>query len=206
MGLTNICTFLGLNIPILLFTAKEVGKTFVIRTLYANIITSFGLVLFESMPVITQSDVLIVIYGGVILGVGVGIVVKSGGAIDGIEMLAIWFNRHHRIPIGTFLLAVNVVIINITAFVFSLEKAMLSLAVYYIVAKMINYVLDGFNHGKSVMNITEKPDEIGERIIKELNMSINYLYGEGGFLSKKKKIIYCITNPFIYSKLKRVIL
>lgn len=143
-----------------------------IRTLYANIITSFGLVLFESMPVITQSDVLIVIYGGVILGVGVGIVVKSGGAIDGIEMLAIWFNRHHRIPIGTFLLAVNVVIINITAFVFSLEKAMLSLAVYYIVAKMINYVLDGFNHGKSVMIITEKPDEIGERIIKELNMSI----------------------------------
>ncbi|MDR7236442.1 uncharacterized membrane-anchored protein YitT (DUF2179 family) [Neobacillus drentensis] len=63
---------------------------------------------------------------------------------------------------------------------------MLSLAVYYIVAKMIK---DGFNHGKSV--ITEKPDEIGERIIKELNMSITYLYGEGGFLSKKKKIIYC---------------
>lgn len=164
------------------------------------------LVLFESMPVITQSDVLIVIYDGVFLGVGVGIVVKSGGAIDGNEMLAIWFNRHHRIPIGTFLLAVNVVIINIAAFVFPFEKAMLSLAVYYFVAKMINYVLDGFNHGKSVMIITEKPDQIGERIIKELNMSITYLYGEGGFLSKKKKIIYCITNPFIYSKLKRVIL
>ena len=83
---------------------------------------------------------------------------------------------------------------------------MLSLAVYYIVAKMINYVLDGFNHGKSVTIITEKPDEIGERITKELNLSITYLYGEGRFLSKKKKIIYCITNPFIYSKLKRVIL
>ncbi len=163
---------LGLYIPILLFTAKVVGKTFVIRTSYANIITSFRLVLFESMPVITQSDVFLVIYGGVILGVGVGIVVKSGGAIDGIEMLAIWFNRHHRIQIDTFLLAVNVVIINIAACVFSLEKDMLSLAVYYIVAKMHNYVLDGFNHGKSVMIITEKSDEIGERIIKELNMSI----------------------------------
>ncbi|OOE14174.1 YitT family protein [Fictibacillus arsenicus] len=92
---------LGLNIPILPFTAKEVGKTFVIRTLYANIITSFRLFLFESMPVITQSDGLIVIYGGVILGVGVGIVV------------------------------------------------------------------------------------ICERIVTELNMSITYLYGEGGFLSKK---------------------
>jgi uncharacterized membrane-anchored protein YitT (DUF2179 family) len=96
-GLPIFALFLGLNIPILLFTAKEVGKTYVIRTLYANIITSFGLVLFESMPVITQSDVLIVIYGGVILGVGVGIVVKSGGTIDGLEMLAIWFNQHHRI-------------------------------------------------------------------------------------------------------------
>jgi uncharacterized membrane-anchored protein YitT (DUF2179 family) len=134
-GLPIFALFLGLNIPILLFTAKEVGKTFVIRTLYANIITSFGLVLFESMPVITQSDVLIVIYGGVILGVGVGIVVKSGGAIDGIEMLAIWYNRHHRISIGTFLLAVNVVNIKIAAFVFSLEKAMLSLAVYLLLQK-----------------------------------------------------------------------
>ncbi|MCA0968889.1 YitT family protein [Priestia flexa] len=75
---------------------------------------------------------------------------------------------HH---FGTFLLAVNVVIINIAAFVFSLEKAMLSLAVYYIVAKMIN---DGCNHGKSV--ITEKSDEIGERIIKELNVSITYSF------------------------------
>lgn len=81
MGLTNIRTFLGLNIPILLLTAKEVEKTFVIRTLYANIITSFGLVLFISRPVITQSDVLIVIYGGVIVGVGVGIVVKADGPL-----------------------------------------------------------------------------------------------------------------------------
>lgn len=96
-------------------------------------------------------------------------------------MLAIWFIRLHRIQIDTFLLAVNVVIINIADFVFSLEIDMLSLAVNYIVAKMINYVLDGFNHGKSVTIITEKPDEIGERIIKELNMSITYVYGEGGF-------------------------
>ncbi len=77
-GLTYL-HFFRFKYPNLLFTAKQVGKTFVIRTLYANIITSFGLVLFESMYVITQSDVLIVVYGGVILGVGVGIVVKSGG-------------------------------------------------------------------------------------------------------------------------------
>lgn len=71
------------------------GKTFVIRALYANIITTVGLVLFKSIPPITKSEVLFVLYGGVILGVGIGIVVKFGGAIAGTEMLAIWFNQHH---------------------------------------------------------------------------------------------------------------
>lgn len=79
----------------------------------------------------------------------------------------------------------------------------MSLAVYYIVAKMINYVLDGFYHGESVMIITEKPDEICERIVKELNMSITYLFGEGGFLSKKKKIIYCINQSIYLFEIKK---
>lgn len=205
-GIPIYVVFLGLNIPILIFTAKEVGKTFVIRTLYANIITTIGLVLFKSIPPITQSEVLIVLYGGVILGVGIGIVVKFGGAIDGTEMLAIWFNQHYRFPITSFLLVVNAFIFTIAALVYSLEQAMLSLAVFYIVTKMINYVLDGLNHGKSVMVISEKPDEVGDSIINQLNISITFLYGEGGFLGERKKVIYCITNRFIFSKLKSVVL
>jgi uncharacterized membrane-anchored protein YitT (DUF2179 family) len=205
-GIPIYVVFLGLNIPILIFTAKEVGKTFVIRTLYANIITTVGLVLFKSIPPITQSEVLIVLYGGVILGVGIGIVVKFGGAIDGTEMLAIWFNQHYRFPIASFLLFVNAFIFTIAALVYSLEQAMLSLAVFYIVTKMINYVLDGLNRGKSVMIISEKPDEVGDSIINHLNISITFLYGEGGFLGERKKVIYCITNRFIFSKLKSVVL
>ncbi|NHH96007.1 hypothetical protein GOICGAJE_04571 [Bacillus sp. MB95] len=205
-GIPIYFVFLGLNIPILIFTAKEVGKTFVIRTLYANIITTVGLVLFKSIPPITQSEVLIVLYGGVILGVGIGIVVKFGGAIDGTEMLAIWFNQHYQFPIASFLLVVNAFIFTIAAVVYTLEQAMLSLAVFYIVTKMINYVLDGLNHGKSVMIISEKPDEVGDSIINHLNISITFLYGEGGFLGKKKKVIYCITNRFLFSKLKSVVL
>jgi uncharacterized membrane-anchored protein YitT (DUF2179 family) len=205
-GIPIYVVFLGLNIPILIFTAKEVGKTFVIRTLYANIITTVGLVLFKSIPPITQSEVLIVLYGGVILGVGIGIVVKFGGAIDGTEMLAIWFNQHYRFPIASFLLFVNAFIFTIAALVYSLEQAMLSLAVFYIVTKMINYVLDGLNRGKSVMIISEKPDVVGDSIINHLNISITFLYGEGGFLGERKKVIYCITNRFIFSKLKSVVL
>lgn len=197
-GIPIYFVFLGLNIPILIFTAKEVGKTFVIRTLYANIITTVGLVLFKSIPPITQSEVLIVLYGGVILGVGIGIVVKFGGAIDGTEMLAIWFNQHYQFPIASFLLVVNAFIFTIAAVVYTLEQAMLSLAVFYIVTKMINYVLDGLNHGKSVMIISEKPDEVGDSIINHLNISITFLYGEGGFLGKKRRLFIVLRTGFFF--------
>jgi uncharacterized membrane-anchored protein YitT (DUF2179 family) len=75
---------------------------------------------------------------------------------------------------------------------------MLSLAVFYIVTKMINYVLDGLNHGKSVMIISEKPDEVGDSIINHLNISITFLYGEGGFLGKKRRLFIVLRTGFFF--------
>ncbi|MDX5474860.1 MAG: YitT family protein [Bacillaceae bacterium] len=198
--------FLGLNLPILLFTAKDVGKQFVIRTLYANVITTFALIYLAPKAAITSSEVLIVLYGGLILGTGVGIVVKFGGAIDGTEMLAVWFNRHYGISISTLLLAINAVILTMAAFVFSLEQAMFSLAIFYIVSKIIDFLLDGLNQGKSVMIISEKPDEIAEALMEEIDARITFIHGEGGFSGEHRKLIYCITNRFMYLKLKQTVL
>ena len=77
-----------------------------------------------------------------------------GGAIDGSEMLAVWMNKHFNVPISTFLLAVNAVIFIFVAILFSIEQAMFSLAIFYIVTKMIDFILDGINQGKSVMIIS----------------------------------------------------
>lgn len=199
-------TFLVLNIAILLFTAKDVGKQFVIRTLFANFVTSIGLILLRPVPAITQSEVLIVLYGGLIVGLGIGIVVKFGGAIDGTEMLAIWFHNHFKIPISTFLLAINAIIFTIAAFVFSIEKAMFSLAIFYIVTKMIDFVLDGLNQGKSIIIISDKFEEIGEYLVSRLNLSITYLEAIGGYTKEPRKIIYCITHRFTYPRVKEIIL
>jgi len=198
--------FLGLNIPILLFTAKDVGKTFVIRTLYANIVASIGFILLRPLPAITESEVLIVLYGGFIVGLGIGIVVKFGGAIDGTEMLAIWFHNHLKIPISTFLLAINGIIFTIAAFIFSIEQAMFSLAIFYIVTKMIDFVLDGLNQGKSIMIISDKCEEIGESLVNHLNLSITYLQAIGGYSKEPRKIIYCISNRFTYPRVKELVL
>ncbi|MES9693385.1 hypothetical protein CN639_03770 [Bacillus toyonensis] len=205
-GLPLYGVFLGLNIPILLFTAKVMGKKFFIRTSYANVVTTLGLIYLKPFPAITTSELLIVLYGGVLFGIGVGIVVKMGGAIDGSEMLAVWMNKHFKVPISTFLLAVNAVIFIFVAILFSIEQAMFSLAIFYIVTKMIDFILDGINQGKSVMIISGKNKEIGDLLMKELQLSVTYLHGEGGFLGEHKRIIYCITNRFIYSKMKDLVL
>ncbi|MGG0707344.1 YitT family protein [Bacillus paramobilis] len=206
VGLPLYGVFLGLNIPILLFTAKVMGKKFFIRTSYANVVTTLGLIYLKPFPAITTSELLIVLYGGVLFGIGVGIVVKMGGAIDGSEMLAVWMNKHFKVPISTFLLAVNAVIFTFVAILFSIEQAMFSLAIFYIVTKMIDFILDGINQGKSVMIISGKNKEIGDLLMKELQLSVTYLHGEGGFLGEEKRIIYCITNRFIYPKMKDLVL
>ncbi|MCU5077247.1 YitT family protein [Bacillus cereus] len=205
-GLPLYGVFLGINIPILLFTAKVMGKKFFIRTSYANVVTTLGLIYLKPFPAITTSELLIVLYGGVLFGIGVGIVVKMGGAIDGSEMLAVWMNKHFNVPISTFLLAVNAVIFIFVAILFSIEQAMFSLAISYIVTKMIDFILDGINQGKSVMIISGKNKEIGDLLMKELQLSVTYLHGEGGFLGEHKRIIYCITNRFIYPKMKDLVL
>ena len=206
-GLPLYGVFLGINIPILLFTAKVMGKKFFIRTSYANVVTTLGLIYLKPFPAITTSELLIVLYGGVLFGVGVGIVVKMGGAIDGSEMLAVWMNKHFKVPISTFLLAVNAVIFIFVAILFSIEQAMFSLAIFYIVTKMIDFILDGINQGKSVMIISGKNKEIGDLLMKELQLSVTYLHGEGGFLGEHKRIIYCIiTNRCIYPKMKELVL
>ena len=205
-GLPLYGVFLGINIPILLFTAKVMGKKFFIRTSYASVVTTLGLIYLKPFPAITTSELLIVLYGGVLFGVGVGIVVKMGGAIDGSEMLAVWMNKHFKVPISTFLLAVNAVIFIFVAILFSIEQAMFSLAIFYIVTKMIDFILDGINQGKSVMIISGKNKEIGDLLMKELQLSVTYLHGEGGFLGEHKRIIYCITNRFIYPKMKDLVL
>ncbi|WNF38391.1 YitT family protein [Bacillaceae bacterium IKA-2] len=198
--------FILLNIPSLIIAGKYMGKKFVIRTLFANVVTSVALIYFAPFPAITSSEVLIVLYGGLLLGVGIGLVVKAGGAIDGSEMIAIWMNKKYGISISKFLLAINAIILSIAAIVFSLEKAMFSIAVFFIVAKVIDFILDGINQGKSVMIISSKPEEIGQKIIEELGISITYLNGVGGYTGDQIQLIYCITDRLMYPKLKELVL
>ncbi|CEN79117.1 YitT family protein [Paraclostridium sordellii] len=208
-SLTDIPMFILLlifNIPILLFTSKSFDKMFLFKTLWANLCSSIFLYLLTPIPPVTTSEFLIVIYGGVALGLGAGTVIKFGGAIDGSEMLAIWANQKFNVPVSTFLMSINIIVLVITAIVFSIESAMFSLTIIYIMTKLVDLILDGFNQGRSIIVISNKSKEIGEHIINNLGISITYLEGYGGYLGKKSKVILCITDKFTYPTLKKNIL
>ncbi|GAA0704476.1 YitT family protein [Paraclostridium ghonii] len=205
-GIPMFILLISFNIPILLFTSKTFDKMFVFKTLWANICASIFLYFLTPIPPVTTSELLIVIYGGVALGLGAGTVIKFGGAIDGSEMLAVWANQKFKIPVSTFLMSINIIVLVITVIVLSIESAMFSLIVIYMMTKLVDLILDGFNQGRSIIVISNKSEEIGSHIVNNLGISITYLESYGGYSGNKSKVILCITDKFTYPTLKRNIL
>lgn len=205
-GIPMFILLLGFNIPILLFTSKTFDRMFLFKTLWANICASTFLYFLTPVPPVTTSELLIVIYGGVALGLGAGTVIKFGGAIDGSEMLAVWANQKFKIPVSTFLMSINIIVLVVTAIVFSIESAMFSLIVIYMMTKLVDLILDGFNQGRSIIVMSNKVEDIGNHIVNNLGISITYLQGYGGYSGNESKVILCITDKFTYPTLKRNIL
>ncbi|UOW67012.1 YitT family protein [Paraclostridium bifermentans] len=205
-GIPMFILLLGFNIPILLFTSKTFDKMFLFKTLWANICASTFLYFLTPVPPVTTSELLIVIYGGVALGLGAGTVIKFGGAIDGSEMLAVWANQKFKIPVSTFLMSINIIVLVVTAIVLSIESAMFSLIVIYMMTKLVDLILDGFNQGRSIIVMSNKIEDIGNHIVNNLGISITYLQGYGGYSGNESKVILCITDKFTYPTLKRNIL
>ncbi|WP_278683027.1 YitT family protein [Paraclostridium bifermentans] len=205
-GIPMFILLLGFNIPILLFTSKIFDRMFLFKTLWANICASTFLYFLTPVPPVTTSELLIVIYGGVALGLGAGTVIKFGGAIDGSEMLAVWANQKFKIPVSTFLMSINIIVLVVTAIVLSIESAMFSLIVIYMMTKLVDLILDGFNQGRSIIVMSNKVEDIGNHIVNNLGISITYLQGYGGYSGNESKVILCITDKFTYPTLKRNIL
>lgn len=205
-GVPLAFVFAGVNIPILLFTAKTMGRSFFVRSLYAIVMTLLFLGTLPFHHALTDSDVLIVLYGGIILGLGIGLVIRVGGAIDGVEMIAVWLQEKYQLSVGTTILVGNMFVILLSAYVFSIESAMLSFVVFVVVTKVIDMVEVGFNQHKSLMIISQYNEEIAEALIEEMHLTVTMLEGRGGYSKEPQMVIYSIVNKFLYSKARDLIM
>lgn len=193
------------NLPFLLIGYKQIGKTFALSTLYAVILMSIGTWLLHPVEPLTIDPLLASVFGGIILGIGVGMVIRSGGSLDGTEILAILFSKKSPFSVGEVVMFFNLFILSSAGFVFGWDRAMYSLIAYYIAFKMIDITIEGFDESKSVWIISDSSREIGDAIISRLGRSVTYLHGEGGYKGGNKRVIFCVINRLEEAKLKSIV-
>lgn len=194
-----------LNLPFVFMGHKQIGKTFAFSTVFGILTLSILTTLFHSIPAFTDDILLATIFGGMALGVGVGLVIRYGGALDGTEILAILINKKIPFSVGEIVMFFNVFILGAAGFVFSWDRAMYSILAYVIASKAIDTVVNGFEQSKSVWIISEQQEELGEAINSQLGRGVTYLHGEGAYTGDNKKVIFCIINRLEEAKLKSLI-
>lgn len=194
-----------LNIPFLILGYKQIGKTFAVSTLFAVLMMSVGTTLLIPVPPITIDPLLAAVFGGIILGIGVGLIIRSGGSLDGTEIVAILLNKKSPFSVGELVMFFNIFILGSAGFVFGWDHAMYSLIAYYIAFKMIDITIEGLDQSKSVWIISDSYSEIGDAIVSRLGRGVTYLNGEGGFTGVDKKVIFCVITRLEEAKLKSIV-
>ena len=194
-----------LNIPFILLAFNKIGKKFVFQTFYAIAILSLGLNIFHSISNVTSDLLLATVFGGIMLGVGVGLVLKNDGSMDGTEIMSLVLSKKFGFSVGELIMSFNVVIYTAAGFVFGAEKAMYAVITYFIASKVIDIVQEGFNTSKSVRIISEHATDIGQVLLERLDVGVTYLDGVGGYSGKEKKLIYCVVTRLEMAKLKEIV-
>lgn len=170
-GLPVGAFLIGLNLPFFYLGYRQIGKTFALFTLYAVLCLSAGVSLLHEMHRMTDDGILAAIFGGVILGIGVGMIIRNGGSLDGTEIVAIIFDRRTPFTVGEIVMFFNLFILSSAGIVFGWENAMYSLLAYYVAFKTIDVTIEGFNSTKGVFIVSEHyipiSDAIRDRLGRE---------------------------------------
>ena len=193
------------NIPFLFLGYKHIGKNFVVATVVAIIMLSFCSEFMEEFPKVTDDSFLAAIFGGIIDGIGVGIIMRAGGSLDGTEIVAIIGDKHSPFSVGEIVMFINLFILSGAGLLFGWDKAMYSLVAYFVIAKMIDVVTKGIDETYAVMIVTNIPREVTDGLNKNFR-GVTLLHGEGGYTGDPKEILYCVVNRLEVTKLKDIVL
>ncbi|KAA0546983.1 YitT family protein [Bacillus sp. BGMRC 2118] len=194
-----------LNLPFVYLGYKQFGKTFAISTIYGIIMLALFTMFFHPIPPFTDDILLATIFGGIFLGMGVGLVIRNGGALDGTEVLSIVISKKVPFSVGEIVMFINLFILSSAGFVYSWDRAMYSILAYVVAAKAIDIVITGMEESKSVWIISDVATELGDAINHRLGRGVTYLNGEGAYSGEDKKVIFCIITRLEESKLNTIV-
>ncbi len=206
---------IALNIPLFLYGLKKQGIAFTVYSIYAVGMYSLGAWLISDvLPVdvnfaspLAGTDLLLcALFGGLISGVGSGLVIRCGGAIDGIEVMAVIFSKRMGITVGTFVMIYNIILYIIAGFIInSWILPLYSIVAYAAALKTVDFLVEGFDRAKCAMIITSQPDVICEELMHAFDTGATKIEVTGGYSNSSKTMIYFIVNRFQVVKLKELV-
>ncbi len=198
------------NLPLIIMSMYSLSKRFAVKTLVCIVLLGLCL-LFIPYPVITSDKLLVSIFGGFFLGIGIGLTMRAGCAVDGIEVLALYTWRRSSFTISEIILALNIIIFSLAAFRFGIPVALYSMLTYFTASKTVDYVVEGIEAYTGVTIISGKSDIIKDRLVNELGRGITVYKGERGYLPGKFEvheecdIIFTVITRLELRKLKNLV-
>jgi len=194
-----------INIPFVYLGYKQIGKTFTIATLFSILSLSYWSNIFLPVPGLTEDLFLASVYGGVILGIGVGLIVRYGGSLDGSEIVAILMDKRSSFSVGEIVLIINLFILTGAGLVFGWDRAMYSLFTYFIASKVIDITIEGLDESKAVIIVSDQSAAITSALMDRLGRGVTILRGEGAYSGDAKNILYTVITRLEVAKLKAII-
>ena len=194
-----------LNIPFVLLGFKRLGMRFLVKAIYAMVIFSVFLSVFKDMKEVTDKEILVVAFGGVLLGIGVGLILRYGGCLDGTEIVAMFLSKNTEFSVGQIVLFFNIIIYGVAGFLFGPDRALYSLLTYFVTSKVIDIVENGMEQGKSVMIITEHGKDIADAMYAQLGRTCTQMEGKGMVSNGKKTVLYCVITRVEVPAIKKII-
>ena len=204
-----------LNIPLFLYGLKRQGKIFTIYSIYAVAVYSVGAWLItDVLPIdvamaspLAGTDLLLcALFGGLISGVGSGLVIRYGGAIDGVEVMAVIFAKRLGLSVGSFVMAYNVLLYIVCgAVIHSWILPLYSIVTYAAALKAVDYMVEGFDRCKAAMIVTVRPREICAALTETFSTGITRIEARGGYSGQDRDVLYFVVNRFQISRLRDIV-
>lgn len=214
-----------LNVPLFLFGLKKLGAVFTIYSIFTVLIYSLGSFLINEVFIIDFSNgsplagndlLLCALFGGMLSGIGSGLTIRFGGSLDGVEVLSVIFSKKIGISVGTFVMIYNVMLYVLAPVIlYVLAPAirgtswilpLYSVIAYYVGMKTVDFIVEGFDRSKSVMIITDKPDQVSQALIEAFGSGTTKIAAKGGYSNADKTVIYFVVNRFQIAKMRSIIL
>jgi Uncharacterized conserved protein len=204
-----------LNIPVFIFGAKKQGLSFTVYSVFTiGVYSLSSYLIMDVLPIdvslispLAGTDLLLcAVFGGVISGIGSGLTIRFGGAIDGVDVLSVIFAKKIGISIGTFVMIFNTLLYTVCGIAInSWILPLYSIVTYYVGSRTVDFIVEGFNRSKCAMIVTTKAAEISRVFSEQFGASGTIVNAVGGFSKEHKEIVYFIINHFQINRLKQIV-